>query len=171
MRKIALLTLLSGLTLALSGCLILVDPPVYNFRFNSNWQRTSDSAYVFCTNQDTYIRYSFNVPDPDRIQSIEEIYAGIISERILVVPRPKTDLNYLNGRYTFSGKLTFGQTGIPQNLQPFSIVVSPFPPTTRDINPPPASKNGETQVTVKVVSTTGVTYRGYYTYDTYANCP
>lgn len=169
MRKIPWLLLL--LPLVLSSCIVLVDLPVSNFRFDSNWRRTSDGAYVFCTNQDSYIRYSFRAPDPDRIQSITEIYRGNISGRTLVEPRPKADLTYSNGRYTFVGKLTFGQTGIPQSLQPFSIVVTPTLPPPVTTNPPPTSKNGETEVTVEVVSTAGVTYSGTYTYDTYANCP
>lgn len=69
------------------------------------------------------------------------------------------------------GRLTFGQEGVPQSIQPFSIVVTPELPPPVTTNPPPASKNGETAVTVEVVSTAGVTYVGSYTYDTYANCP
>ena len=171
MKKFTLPLLFASLTLLLSSCIILVSLPVSNFRFDSNWRRTSDGAYVFCTNQDTYIRYSFRAPDPDRIQSITEIYKGNISGRTLPVPRSKSDLSYSNGTYTFVGKLTFGQNAIPQSLQPFSITVVPVLPPPVTTNPPPASKNGETEVTVEVVSTAGVTYRGTYTYDTYANCP
>jgi len=170
MRKPLWLPLFGVLALALSSCILVVDLPVSNFRFDSNWRR-SDGAFVFCTNPDreTYMRYSFRAPDPDRIQSITEIYRGISSGRTLTIPRPKRDLTYSAGRYTFVGKLTFGPTGVPQSLQPFSIVVVPVMPPT---NPnPPTSKNGETEVTVEVVSTAGVTYRGTYTYDTYANCP
>uniref|UniRef100_A0A7C3I3S1 Lipoprotein n=1 Tax=Meiothermus ruber TaxID=277 RepID=A0A7C3I3S1_MEIRU len=169
MRKLPWLLLL--LPLVLSSCILVVGLPASDFRFDSNWRRTSDGAYVFCTNQDSYIRYSFRAPDPDRIQSITEIYPGNISGRTLVEPRPKADLTYSNGRYTFVGKLTFGQTGVPQSLQPFAVVVVPVLPPPVTTNPPPPSKNGETEVTVEVVSTAGVTYRGTYTYDTYANCP
>ncbi len=171
MRKPLWLLLFGLLALSLSSCIILTDLPVSNFRFDSNWRRTSDGAYVFCTNQDSYIRYSFRAPDPDRIQSITEIYRGNISGRVLTESRPKRDLTYLDGRYTFVGRLTFGQTGVPQSLQPFSIVVVPALPPPVNTNPPAPSKNGETEVTVEVVSTAGVTYRGTYTYDTYANCP
>ncbi len=170
MRRIVLLTLLGSLALALSSCIIVLLP-VSDFRFDSNWRRTSDGAYVFCTNQDSYIRYSFRAPEPDRIQSITETYRGNISGRTLVIPRPKANLTYSSGRYVFVGRLTFGQEGVPQSIQPFSIVVTPELPPPVTTNPPPASKNGETAVTVEVVSTAGVTYVGSYTYDTYANCP
>lgn len=170
MRKIAFLTLLGSLAVALSSCIIVLLP-ASDFRFDSNWRLTSDGAYVFCTNQDSYIRYSFRAPEPDRIQSITETYVGNISGRTLTLTRPKADLTYVSGRYVFVGKLTFGQTGVPQSLQPFSIVVTPVLPPPTSTNPPPASNNGETEVTVEVTSTAGVTYRGSYTYDTYANCP
>ncbi|AWR85331.1 hypothetical protein [Meiothermus taiwanensis] len=169
MRKTPWLLLL--LPLVLSSCIVVVDLPVSNFRFDSNWQRTTDGAYVFCTNQDSYIRYSFSGPSPDRIRTITEIYRGEISGRELPVLRPKSDLNYSGGRYTFVGKLTFGDTGIPQSLQPFSIVVVPTLPPPVTTNPPRAAINGATEVTVEVVNTAGITYRGTYTYITYANCP
>lgn len=173
MRKPLWLLLFGVLALALSSCILVVDLPVSNFRFDSNWRRTSDGAFVFCTNPDreTYMRYSFRAPDPNRILSITEIYKGKISGRELRINRQKSNLTYASGRYTFVGRLTFGGGGVPQSLQPFSIVVVPDMPPPVNTNPPDPSKNGETEVTVEVVSTAGVTYRGTYTYDTYANCP
>ncbi len=172
MRKIALLTLLGSLAVALSSC-IIIELPVSGFRFESNW-RESTGAYAFCTDpaKDTYMRYSFRAPDPALIAKVTEFYEGEATGIVLKIVRPLTDLQYANGRFTFTGKLTFGQGLVPQNLgqtiSPLSVVVSPiFPPPPPN---PPASDNGGTLVRVEV-QTKSSSYSGSYFFNTYANCP
>ena len=165
MRKIALFAVLAGLALALSSC-VLVVPPVYNFRFESNWQRNTDDRYVFCTNKTTYMRYRFSAPDLSLIQSISERYEGLASGDTLTINRPITDLSRDGRDLVFVGELTFGQGGVPQSLpggvSQQSIVVTP-------INPPP-SETGETTVTVAVKTISGNQYLGSYVYSVYSNC-
>jgi len=177
MRKLLWLLLFGVLALALSSCILVVDLPVSNFRFDSNWQRTTDGAFVFCTNKTnktTLMRYRFRAPDSSVIARIREQYVGFASQpprNVLLIDRPISNLRRVGNDLVFVGELTFGEGGVPQSLQPFSIVVVPDMPPPVNTNPPDPSKNGETEVTVEVVSTAGVTYRGTYTYDTYANCP
>lgn len=166
MRKIALSSLLAGLALALSSC-VLVVPPVYNFRFESNWQRTDTGAYVFCSNQTTLMRYKFRAPNLSLIQAIEEKYEGYASGNTLILNRPITDLIHEGSDLVFEGILNFGQNGVPQSLPPGvsqqSITVTPIQP--------PTSEAGRTTVTVTVTTTSGSQYSGSYTYYVYSNCP
>ncbi|RIH84205.1 hypothetical protein Mlute_01969 [Meiothermus luteus] len=166
-RNYLLSAMLAGLALGLSGCLVLVELPVSNFRFDSNWQRTTDGAYVFCTNKTSQMRYKFRAPDPSVITKIEERYVGLASGRTLTLDRPIADLSRDGNDLVFIGELTFGEGGVPQSLPPGvgqqSITVTP-------VNPP-TSRNGATTVTVTVTTRSGVQYSGSYTYDTYANCP
>lgn len=165
MRKIPWLLLL--LPLVLSSCIVLVDLPVSNFRFDSNWQRNTDLRYVFCTNRTTQMRYKFRAPDPSVISSIQERYVGFASGDTLTLNRPINDLTPEGNDLVFVDTLTFGQGGVPQSLpagvSQQSIVVTP-------ITPPP-SITGRTTVTVTVTTTSGSQYSGSYTYDVYSNCP
>ncbi|RDI95733.1 hypothetical protein DV704_05525 [Meiothermus sp. QL-1] len=158
---------LAGLAALLSGCLVVVSPPVSNFRFDSNWQRVSDGAYVFCTNRDTFMRYRFRAPDSSLIQSITETYQGFASGNTYVENRSPSRLTRDGSDLVFVDKLAFGQGAIPQGLDEGvsaqSITVTP-------VNPP-TSRNGATTVTVTVTTISGRQYSGSYTYDTYANCP
>lgn len=167
MRRIALLTLLGSLALALSSCIIVGTIPVSSFRFDSNWQRNTDGAYVFCTNKTTQMRYKFRAPDSSVISSIQERYDGFASNNTLTINRPIGDLTREGNDLVFFRELTFGQNGTPQSLPPGvsqqSIVINP-------ITPPPAI-NGKTTVTVTVTTISGSQYSGSYIYETYANCP
>ncbi|MFC6918633.1 hypothetical protein [Meiothermus taiwanensis] len=172
MRKPLWILLFGLLTLALSSCILVVDPPVSNFRFDSNWRRTSDGAFVFCTNPDreTYMRYRFRAPDSSVIARIQEQYVGFASQpprNVLTIDRPISDLRRDGNDLVFVGKLTFGEGGVPQSLpggvSQQSIVVNPITP--------PTSNNGRTTVTVTVTTISGRQYSGSYAYDTYANCP
>lgn len=165
MRKIPWLLLL--LPLVLSSCIILVDLPVSNFRFDSNWQRNTDFRYVFCTNRTTQMRYKFRAPDSSVISSIQERYEGFASGDTLTLDRPITDLSPDGSDLVFVGIVNFGQGQVPQSLpagvSQQSIVVTP-------ITPPP-SITGKTTVTVTVTTIDGRQYFGSYTYDVYSNCP
>lgn len=165
MRKLPWLLLL--LPLVLSSCIVLVDLPVSNFRFDSNWQRNTDLRYVFCTNKTTYMRYKFRAPDSSVISSIQERYVGFASGDTLTLNRPITDLTRDGSDLVFVGIVNFGQGQVPQSLpagvSQQSIVVNP-------ITPPP-SITGRTTVTVTVTTTSGSQYSGSYTYDVYSNCP
>ncbi|GIW36468.1 MAG: hypothetical protein KatS3mg073_0613 [Meiothermus sp.] len=167
MRKIALVTLLGSLALALSSCIIVADLPVSNFRFDSNWQRNTDLRYVFCTNKTTQMRYKFRAPDSSVISSIQERYEGFASGDTLTLNRPIGDLTREGSDLVFVGTLTFGQGGVPQSLpsgvSQQSIIVTP-------ITPPP-SITGKTTVTVTVTTASGRPYSGSYVYDVYSNCP
>lgn len=170
MRKIPWLLLL--LPLVLSSCIVLVDLPVSNFRFDSNWfdsnwQRNTDLQYVFCTNKTTYMRYKFRAPDSSVITRIQESYQGHASGDTLTLDRPIADLTRDGNDLVFVGIVNFGQGQVPQSLpagvSQQSIVVTP-------ITPPP-SITGKTTVTVTVTTTSGRQYSGSYTYDVYSNCP
>lgn len=167
MRRIALLTLLGSLALALSSCIIVGTIPVSNFRFDSNWQRNTDLRYVFCTNKTTQMRYKFRAPDPALISTIQERYEGFASGNTLNINRPIADLSSDGNDQVFIGTLTFGQGGVPQSLpsgiSQQSIIVTP-------ITPPP-SITGKTTVTVTVTTISGSQYSGSYVYDVYSNCP
>jgi hypothetical protein len=164
MRKPLWILLFGLLALALSSCVIVADE---TFKFESNWQRTSDGAYVFCSNRQSRIFYSFRGPDRSQIQEVTETYTGIISKGVYQEQRSVDQLTYSGGRYTFEGILTFGPGGIPQSLpagvSQQAIVVTP-------ITPPP-SNTGITTVTVTVTTTSGFSYSGAYVYDVYSNCP
>ncbi len=167
MKKLALPLLFATLALLLSSCIVVVSPPVSNFRFDSNWQRTSDSAYVFCSNRTTFMRYKFRAPDLSLIESIQERYVGFASGNTQTRNRPIAELTRDGNDLVFVGEVLFGSGGVPQSLPPGvsqqSIVVTP-------ITPPP-SITGRTTVTVTVRTTSGSQYSGTYTYDVYANCP
>jgi len=167
MRRIALLTLLGSLAVALSSCIIVGTIPVSDFRFDSNWQRNTDLRYVFCSNRTTQMRYQFRAPDSSVITSIQERYEGYSSQRTLTINRPLGDLRRVGNNQVFVGALTFGQGGVPQSLPPGlsqqSIVITPIAP--------PPSINGRTTVTVTVTTIKGGRYSDSYVYDTYANCP
>jgi len=170
MRKPFWLLLFGLLALSLSSCILVVDLPVSNFRFDSNWQRNTDFRYVFCTNKTTQMRYRFRAPDASVISSIRERYEGLASQppkNVLTLNRQLTDLSRDGNDLVFVGTLTFGEGGVPQNLpggvSQQSIVVTP-------ITPPP-DINGRTTVTVTVTTVSGRQYSGSYAYDTYANCP
>ncbi len=167
MRRIALLTLLGSLALALSSCIIVVDLPVSNFRFDSNWQRNTDLRYVFCTNKTTQMRYKFRAPDSSVISSIQERYVGLASGDTLTLNRPITELTRDGNDLVFVGIVNFGQGLVPQSLpagvSQQSIVITP-------ITPPP-SNTGETTVTVTVTTISGSQYSGSYVYEVYSNCP
>lgn len=166
MRKIALFTVLVGLALTLSSCLILVDLPVSNFRFKSNWQRTDTGEYVFCTNQPTRIHYRFRAPDSSVISSIEERYEGTLTERILTRNRSVNNLKRDGSDLFYEGPLTFGENTVPQSLpggvsqQSIVVVATPSP-----------SEVGGTIVTVTVTTISGSRYSGSYVYSVYSNCP
>ena len=164
MRKPLWILLFGLLALALSSCVVVADE---TFKFKSNWQRTSDGAYVFCSNRQSRIFYSFRGPDPSQIQAVTETYTGIISATVYQEQRSLNQLTYSGGRYTFEGILTFGSGGIPQSLpagvSQQAIAVTP-------ITPPP-SNTGITTVTVTVTTTSGFSYSGAYVYDVYSNCP
>jgi len=171
MRKPLWLLLFGVLALALSSCILVVDLPVSNFRFDSNWQRTTDGAFVFCTNKTTLMRYRFRAPDSSVIAPIiREQYVGFASQpprNVLLIDRPISDLRRDGNDLVFVGELTFGEGGVPQSLpgdvSQQSIVVTPITP--------PTSNNGRTTVTVTVTTISGRQYSGSYAYDTYANCP
>ncbi len=167
MKKLTLPLLFATLALLLSSCIVVVSLPVSNFRFDSNWQRTSDGAYVFCSNRTTFMRYKFRAPDLSLITSIQERYVGLASGVTRTLNRPITDLTRDGNDLVFVGEVRFGSDGVPQSLPPGvsqqSIVVTP-------ITPPP-SITGKTTVTVAVTTTSGSQYSGTYTYDVYANCP
>lgn len=167
MRRIALLTLLGSLALALSSCIIVGTIPVSSFRFDSNWQRNTDLRYVFCTNRTTQMRYKFRAPDSSVISSIQERYVGFASGDTLTLNRPITDLSRDGSDLVFVDALTFGQGGVPQSLpagvSQQSIIIAP-------ITPPP-SITGKTTVTVTVTTISGSQYSGSYVYDVYSNCP
>jgi len=164
MRKPLWILLFGVLALSLSSCVIVADE---TFEFESNWRRTSDGAYVFCSNKESRIFYSFRGPAPSQIQNVIETYTGIISGRVHQEQRSVNQLTYSGGRYTFEGILTFGQNGIPQSLpagvSQQAIVVTPITP--------PTSATGFTTVTVTVITTSGFSYSGAYVYNVYSNCP
>jgi len=165
MRRIALLTLLGSLAVALSSCIVVLLP-VSDFRFDSNWQRNTDLRYVFCSNRTTQMRYQFRAPDSSVITSIQERYEGYASQRTLIINRPLGDLRRVGNNLVFVGALTFGQGGVPQSLPPGlsqqSIVITPIAPP---------SETGRTRVTVTVTTTSGRSLSGSYTYFVYSNCP
>jgi hypothetical protein len=165
MRKLPWLLLL--LPLVLSSCILVVDLPVSNFRFDSNWQRNTDLRYVFCTNKTTYMRYKFRAPDSSVISSIQEFYQGYASGDTLTLNRPITDLTRDGSDLVFVGIVNFGQGQVPQSLpagvSQQSIVVTP-------VTPPP-SESGRTTVTVTVTTASGRQYSGSYLYYVYSNCP
>jgi len=171
MRKPLWILLFGLLALALSSCIIITDLPVSNFRFDSNWRRTTDGAFVFCTNKTTLMRYRFRAPDSSVIARIREQYVGFASQpprNVLTIDdRPIIDLRRDGNDLVFVGELTFGEGGVPQSLpggvSQQSIVVTPITP--------PTSNNGRTTVTVTVTTISGRQYSGSYAYDTYANCP
>ncbi len=167
MKKFTLPLLFATLALLLSSCIVVVSPPVSNFRFDSNWQRNTDLRYVFCTNKTTQMRYKFRAPDSSVISTIQESYVGFASGNTLNINRPTANLSRDGNDLVFIGTLDFGENGVPQSLpsgtSQQSITVTP-------ITPPP-SINGKTTVTVTVTTTSGSQYSGTYTYDTYANCP
>ncbi|WP_027877331.1 hypothetical protein [Meiothermus cerbereus] len=167
MKRTLLWSMLAALAVALSSCIVVLDLPVSNFRFESNWQRNSDGAYVFCTNKTTQMRYKFRAPDPSVIVSIQERYEGFASGDTLTRKRPLNDLSRDGNDLVFVGTLTFGQVNVPQRMpsgvSQQSIVVSP-------ITPPP-SNSGKTTVTVTVTTLSGSQYSGSYDYDVYSNCP
>ncbi len=167
MRRIALLTMLGSLALALSSCIIVATIPVSSFRFDSNWQRNTDLKYVFCTNKTTQMRYKFRAPDASVISTISERYEGFASGNTLNLNRLITDLSRDGNDLVFVGTLTFGQGGVPQSLpagvSQQSIIVTPITP--------PLSNTGKTTVTVTVRTISGSQYSGSYDYDVYSNCP
>jgi hypothetical protein len=168
MKRLALLALLAGLTVALTSC-VIVAPPA--FRFDSNWQRTTDGAFVFCSHPPgvTLMRYSFPGPaDISWIDSVTEVYHGYVNRATLRVDRPRTHLVRVAGRWQFTGSLTFGEGMVPQNLPPSieqqTIVVTP-------IAPPFPAVVGTTMVTVMVKTTDGRNISGSHAFDVYAHCP
>jgi hypothetical protein len=176
-KVFALSIFLAVLALVFSGCAKLEPPaPVSTFRFSSNWKDTTTGRYVFCTNQTSFIRYSFFVRDPSLVASVTEIYIGEATARRLVLPRPVDDLRFdhLSRRLTFTGQLTFGQNMVPQalaaSIEPLTVVVAPeFPPLRP--GPPAPSDNGGTMVQVQVQTTAGTVHTGRYFFNTFANCP
>jgi hypothetical protein len=168
MNRLALLAVLAGLTIALTSC-VIVAPPA--FRFDSNWYRTTDGAFVFCSYPPgvTLMRYSFPGPaDRSHISSVTEVYHGFANRATLRVDRPTTDLVRVAGRWQFTGRLTFGEGLVPQQLPPGveqqTIVVTP-------IAPPFPAVVGTTMVTVMVRTTDGRSISGSYPFDVYAHCP
>jgi hypothetical protein len=163
------------MALVFSGCAKL-DPAVSGFRFTSNWKDVTTGRYVFCTNRDSFIRYSFFVHDPSLIASVTEIYIGEATARQLVLPRPVGHLRFdrLSRRFTFTGQLTFGHNMVPQalatSIEPLAVVIAPELPPSRP-GPPAPSDNGGTTVQVQVRTADGMVHTGRYFFNTFANCP
>lgn len=171
MRHFALIVLLTSLAVVFSGCGKL-DPPVSGFRFTSNWIDIATNQYVFCTNRDSFLRYSFFVRDPSLVASITEIYIGEATADRLVLARPLHHLVFdrTAQRFTFTGQLTFGHNLVPQKLAQQSISVAPsFPPPQP--GPPTPSDNGGTTVHIEVRTTAGTIHSSRYFFNTFANCP
>lgn len=168
MRKIALFSIFAVLALVLSSCVIVAAPTISNFEFGSDWKRTSDNALVLCSNQSSRIAYSFTVSD-GTVAKVVEIYHGNISGR----PDQSVDRTALLSKSgnTFSyvsAPLGFGNNGIPQSIggkvSTQAITITPTPTV-------PASKTGETVLTVQVTTSAGTTQSASYQYDVYSNCP
>ncbi len=166
MRKTPWLLLL--LPLVLSSCVVSVSPSPSDFRFDSNWQRTSDGAYVFCTNRTTQMRYKFRAPSVASIREIKEIYYGTATGGIRTFDRPTSQLVADGSYLVITSNLTFGEGATPQNLpsdvSQQSIAVTPIP------EPTPSSV-GATTVTVIVTTSSNNRFSGTYTYEVYSNCP
>jgi hypothetical protein len=167
MKPLALLALLAGLVITLSSC-VIVAPPA--FRFDSNWQRTTDGAWVFCSNRYTVMRYSFPGPaDISWIHSVTEVYHGYASSNTVRWDRPRTHLTRVAGRWEVTVLIRDGSRMlVPQHLPPDveqqTIVVTP-------IAPPFPALVGTTMVTVMVKMTDGRSISGSYPFDVYAHCP
>lgn len=169
MKKLASPILLLGLMAVLSSCVIVTSSPgASNFQFASSWQRTSDNAYVGCTNRSTQFQYSFQYNDLANIVSWTETYIGYASGRtygpFTRTTSNVTQIDTANKRIIMVVDIVYGNNAVPQSLVGKQSI-TPVP------IPVPTSNVGTTTLRVTVNLANGNTVTQSYPYDAYSNCP